>query len=1216
MHFLKLLCASLAALCLAGAVSAAPGEEFKSDQLVVRLKPGVSITSVISTAAPAGAATVIHQPSNLYVVQFPPGFANAAAPALAAHPGILYVEANRIRHTSVTAPNDPSYPSQWALTAIKALQAWNTISPQYLTAATATGNRIQIAVLDTGVDCGHPDFINSGGSSASSARGGQLNTSLSRAFIASTISSTLCTVMDDNGHGTHVAGTIAAAAQNGAGVAGVAWPLVVVSYKVTDNTGSGTDSNIAQAIMAAADAGVHIVSMSLGGAGYSQALQDAVYYAWARNTLVIAAAGNSSTNALTFPAGANYAIGVSATDPNGNFASFSNYGNSVDIAAPGVGILSTAPSYPGAYLAIQNYATLSGTSMATPHVSAVAGLIALTTPGATPAAIAQRLQQTASSAVNGGGWNQNYGYGIVNAAAAVSGTLRAASVGGVTGQVVNAFTLPVTGATVTVAGQTVTTAADGLFRFSNLNAGDYTISATATGQPAAIQNIAIVPGADTPIVLAMNSTNGAFTGQVTANGAGVANAVVEALNGTVAGTAVTDSTGYYSLTVPAGTYQLSASAVGAVASNSNPVTLTASSSVTVNLTIARLGTIYGTVVNSSSQAVSGAAISIAGTAAATSATTDTAGHFQTIGLPAGTYTVTAIASGLTTTTANVTVAANTTAAPTLTMGTPVGTTFTPVRINAGGPAYTDPSGNAWQADAGYTGGSTWAISQNISNTTAAALYQTCRYGAFSYQVAVPNGTYNVKLKFAEVSMSAAGQRVFNASINGTAALSNFDIFAQAGGALIALDKSFAVNVTGGQIAIQFTNGSANLPMVNAIEITQGSAPAVSVTLTPPSVTLASGGQQQFTATVSGSTNTAVTYSLSPQTGSISSTGLYSAPTNITSAQSVVLTATSSADSTKSASAVITLTPPVSSGFTPIRVNAGGSAYTDSASIAWSADTGSTGGATWAVSNPILNTVSPVLYQTCRYGSFTYQYAVPNGTYTVVLKFAEVSFNSAGGRRFNVSINNSPVLTDFDIFAAAGGEFTAIDKSFTVSVTNGQLAIQFSTGAANLPMVNGIDIEQGGTVTSPPFSSIRIDAGGTAFTDTTGNSWSADRNFTSGATWSVANVITNTANPVLYQTCRYGGAFGYTVSVPNGTYNVVLKFAEVSRSSAGQRQFNASINGAQVLTNFDIFAQAGGEFVAIDKTFAVSVTNGQISIQFAAGAADLPMINAIEIDAGS
>jgi trimeric autotransporter adhesin len=242
--------------------------------------------------------------------------------------------------------------------------------------------------------------------------------------------------------------------------------------------------------------------------------------------------------------------------------------------------------------------------------------------------------------------------------------------------------------------------------------------------------------------------------------------------------------------------------------------------------------------------------------------------------------------------------------------------------------------------------------------------------------------------------------------------------------------------------------------------------------------------------------------------------------------------------------------------------------------------------------------------------------VPNGTYTVVLKFAEVSFNSAGGRRFNVSINNSPVLTDFDIFAAAGGEFTAIDKSFTVSVTNGQLAIQFSTGAANLPMVNGIDIEQGGTVTSPPFSSIRIDAGGTAFTDTTGNSWSADRNFTSGATWSVANVITNTANPVLYQTCRYGGAFGYTVSVPNGTYNVVLKFAEVSRSSAGQRQFNASINGAQVLTNFDIFAQAGGEFVAIDKTFAVSVTNGQISIQFAAGAADLPMINAIEIDAGS
>lgn len=1215
MRIFRAICGSLAVVICAGALQAqvqfpaGKGEETVPGQLLVRLKSGASISNVLAAAAPAAKANAINATANLYLLQLPAGAQAAIAQVLASHSDVSYVEPNRIRHTSVTAPNDPSYASQWALTAVNALQAWNSVSTQYLTQATATGQRIKVAVLDTGVDCGHPDFINAGGTSANSANGGQINTSLSRAFTASTISSALCTVMDDNGHGTHVAGTIAASAQNATGVTGLAWPVTVVSYKVLDNTGSGSDSTIAQAIMAAADAGIPIVSMSLGGAGYSQTLQDSVYYAWARNTLVIAAAGNSSTNALTFPAGANYVLGVSATDSNGNFASFSNYGNSVDIAAPGVSILSTAPSYAGAYLGIQNYATLSGTSMATPHVSAVAGLIALTTPGATPAVIAQRLQQTATSAVNGGGWNQTYGYGIVNAAAAVNGTLRSASIGGVTGQVVNASRLPVNGATVTIAGQSVVTASDGLFRFANLNAADYTITATAAGQPAATQTVALLPGADTAITLIMSNSLGFFTGQVTANGVGVADVVVEASNGTVAGTAMTDASGNYSLPVASGTYQLTASAIGAVSSAAVPATVAAAGTTNVNLTIARFGNIYGTVVNSSSQAIPGAAITVVGAAASTSATSDASGHFQTIGLPAGSYTVTSSVSGLPPASAAATVNANATSTLTLTMGAAAG--FTAIRVNAGGAAYADSSGNQWFADSSYTGGFLWTIAQPIPNSTMPVLYQTCRYGSFSYQFAVPNGAYTVKLKFAEIAMSGAGQRLFNASINGASVLSNFDIFAAAGGAFLAIDKAFAVTVSGGQIAIQFSYGAANAPMVNAIEITQGASAPVSVTLSPGTASLSGGGTQQFTPAVSGSTNTAVTYSVNPQVGSISASGLYTAPATIPALQSVVVTATSSADTSQSASAVVTLNPPATTGFTPIRVNAGGSAYTDSAGTFWSADTGYAAGAKWSITNAISNTVSPTLYQTCRYGSFSYQYAVPNGSYTVKLKFAEVVYSAAGQRQFNVAINGGQVLNNFDIYATAGGEFVAVDESFPVTVTTGQITILFTPGAADSAMVNGIDIQQASSSTGTS-TSVRVNSGGTSYTDASGNAWSADQNFISGSTWAATNAIANTGNPVLYQTCRYGHNFSYNFPVANGTYTVVLKFAEVAHTGAGQRQFNASINGSPVLTNFDIFAAAGGEFIALDKTFPVTVTDGQISIQFTAGAADAPMINAIQI----
>jgi len=144
--------------------------------------------------------------------------------------------------------------------------------------------------------------------------------------------------------------------------------------------------------------------------------------------------------------------------------------------------------------------------------------------------------------------------------------------------------------------------------------------------------------------------------------------------------------------------------------------------------------------------------------------------------------------------------------------------FTPVRINSGGPAYTDSLGQKWTADTGYTGGGPYSATKTIANTTDPTLYQTSRYGAsFSYAIHAPAGTYAVTLKFAELYWTAAGKRVFNVTINGTKVLSNFDIFAAAGGTLKAIDETFKVTSTG-TITIQFTTGTAGNPLVNAIQV--------------------------------------------------------------------------------------------------------------------------------------------------------------------------------------------------------------------------------------------------------------------------------------------------------------------------------------------------------------------------------------------------------------
>jgi len=340
----------------------------------------------------------------------------------------------------------------------------------------------------------------------------------------------------------------------------------------------------------------------------------------------------------------------------------------------------------------------------------------------------------------------------------------------------------------------------------------------------------------------------------------------------------------------------------------------------------------------------------------------------------------------------------------------------------------------------------------ITNTNDPALYSTARFGTFTYTISPPAGSYTVTLKFAEIYWTSPGNRVFNVAINGTTVLSNFDITAAAGAAFKAVDESFPVTTNGGNITIQFTAVTDN-PLVNAIQVVPGSGIGVSVS--PPSATLNGGQTQQFTATVTGTGNTSVTWSLNPQIGSVDTTGLYMAPSSVSSQQMVTVTATSVADTTQKATATVTLNPP--SGSFSARINAGGPLYTDSASQTWSADTGFSGGSAFNHGTLVItNTNDPALYSTARFGTFTYTISPPAGSYTVTLKFAEIYWTSPGNRVFNVAINGTTVLSNFDITAAAGAAFKAVDESFPVTTNGGNITIQF-TAVTDNPLVNAIQV---------------------------------------------------------------------------------------------------------------------------------------------------------------
>ncbi len=386
-------------------------------------------------------------------------------------------------------------------------------------------------------------------------------------------------------------------------------------------------------------------------------------------------------------------------------------------------------------------------------------------------------------------------------------------------------------------------------------------------------------------------------------------------------------------------------------------------------------------------------------------------------------------------------------------------------------SYTAADGTLWSADQYYTGGQQLYTSYTVSGTPDSPLFRTARvgyYGDFSYAIPVSNGSYVLTLKFSEVQYSVAGQRIFNVLVNGNPVLSNFDVVAQ-GGFFNAVERPFSVLVTDGMLRIK-VQGIVNTGLLSAIQLTPtGSVPPpppVTVSISPAQGTLASGEQMSFTANVTGAANPAVTWSAS---GGAILAGLFTAP-QVTVATPVTITATSVEDSTKSANVQLTVSPPVvtlpppegggssdggtaSSGTQTIRIDCGASqSYTAADGTAWSADQFYSGG------QLVYTGYLPGLYGTARagyYNDFSYAIPVSNGLYTVTLKFAEIQYSGVGQRVFNVSLNGTRVLSNFDL-VAQGAFFTPLDRSFPVTVTDGTIRIN-AQGVTRAALLNAIQI---------------------------------------------------------------------------------------------------------------------------------------------------------------
>src|SRR3954463_4101692 len=326
--------------------------------LLVRLVSGLSDAD-ITDAISAGGGTEVSsvEALRLYIVDVPASSVDASVAEYSSDPRVQSVDRDRTRDAEAT-PNDPAYGSQWALPQIGWDQVDGSTSPQGI----AT-----IAVLDTGV------------------QSSDVPTGLGWSAFGTD------PAVDPNGHGTWVASIAAAATDNGSGIAGVDYARAdVMPIQALDASGQGQDSDIVAGVTYAADHGADVILLAFSNPGFSQALQDAVSYAWSKGAVVVAAVGNDGSSTATYPAGDANVVGVSATDSSDALWSSSNSGEDAFIAAPGVSVLADAVG--------GGTVSVSGTSASAAMVAGAAALLKANDSSETNGVVVGRLARNADAA--------------------------------------------------------------------------------------------------------------------------------------------------------------------------------------------------------------------------------------------------------------------------------------------------------------------------------------------------------------------------------------------------------------------------------------------------------------------------------------------------------------------------------------------------------------------------------------------------------------------------------------------------------------------------------------------------------------------------------------------------------------------------------------------------------------------------------------------------